>query len=90
MSAGSGAPYAADVFDRPSVSFKRLSPRPADAYPMAIMKGLIVGAVIILLFEYLGDYIRRKIVEIIGAERIPMVLRRPLGLANDVQENYGQ
>lgn len=90
MSAGSGAPYAADVFDRPSVSLKRLSPRPNEAYPVAILKGLLVGSVLVLLLAYFGDYIRYRIVETFGIERIPMVLRRPLGLPKDIQENYGQ
>lgn len=80
MSADSGAPYAADVFDKPSVALKRLAPRPSQAYPVAIMKGLLVGAVIVLLLEFFGDRIRYFFVGFFGADRVPVALRRPLGL----------
>lgn len=80
MSADSGAPYAADVFDKPSVSQKRLAPRPSQAYPVAILKGLLVGSVLVLFLAYLGPYVLERIPYRINVDRLPTLIRRPLGL----------
>jgi hypothetical protein len=80
MSASSAAPYAADVFDGPWVLRKRLAPRPSEVYPVAVLKGFLVGAVIVLLLEYFGEAIRERIRSRFQVERFPTLLRRPLGL----------
>ncbi|HEY0282938.1 MAG TPA: Wzz/FepE/Etk N-terminal domain-containing protein [Rhizomicrobium sp.] len=78
MSASSAAPYAADVFDGPWTSRKRLSPRPSQIYPVAILKGLLFGAAIVLVLEYFGAAIRSQIRNRLPVEKLPPFLRRTL------------
>jgi hypothetical protein len=80
MSAGSGAPYAADVFEMPSVPLKRLSPRPSKDYPVALLKGVLVGAAIVLLLHYFGAFLLQHIRYRNRVERLPLFVRRSLRL----------
>jgi hypothetical protein len=80
MSASSTAPYAADLLDKPWASLVRLSPRPSEAYPKAILEGLLVGAAIVLALHYFGAFVREQIRNRIRFDRLPSFLRRPLHL----------
>ena len=80
MSASSTAPYAAEMFDSPWASLTRLSPRPSQAYPMAILEGFLFGAAIVLLLNYFGAFAREQIRYRFRVERLPLFLRRPLHL----------
>lgn len=80
MSASSAAPYAADLFDKPWASLTRLSPRPSEAYPRAILKGLFVGAAIVLVLHYFGAFFRERIRYRFRVEKLPLFVRRPLHL----------
>lgn len=80
MSASSAAPYAAEVFDSPSASITPVWPRPFQAYELAIIKGLFVGAAIVLALWFFGERIRDSILLWFPVERLPLSLRRPLRL----------
>ena len=80
MSASSSAPYAAEMFDKPWASLTRLSPRPGQAYLLAILKGFFVGAAIVLALSYFGGYAADQIRYRFDVEKLPLFLRRPLRL----------
>ena len=73
-------PTRPNYFDKPWASLTRLSPKPGEAYLLAILKGLLVGAVIVLALGYFGTYAADQIRYRFDVEKLPLFLRRPLHL----------
>lgn len=80
MSASSAVPYAAEVFDKPWASLERLRPKASQALPQALLEGALVGAAIVLLLNFLRNYVRQRDYYWPLVEKLPVFLRRPLRL----------
>ena len=78
MTASSEAPFAADLFDKPSYSSTPISPQPRSVFLKALLIGGILGAGIVLALKHFGAILRKQIRLRLPVQKLPHFLRRQL------------